>query len=147
MYVALLDPSDGSILATDSHLFSLTSSTEPEGSDSYNDEITITNPVSDSVIERNATLSVDISCASASAETSSPIWAYKINEDFYSSQTSATEVNNYWVDGWLDGLDNGQHTVYVALLDPWGGDDILAEDNVSFELVGGDEFESLPYFF
>ena len=57
VFVALLDPTNGSILATDSHLFSLTSSTEPEDPGTSNDDITIINPGSGAVIERNATLS------------------------------------------------------------------------------------------
>ena len=147
LYVALLDQSTGSVLAHDSHSFNLTiNQTTDPGSDP-SDSITIMNPTEDSVIERNSTLSVQLSYSSASAQSSSPRWAYKIDENFYSSQTSATEVNSYWADGWLDGLDNGQHTVYVALLDPWGGDYIFAEDNVSFELTGGDDFEKVPFFF
>ena len=147
LYVALLDQSTGNVLAHDSHSFNLTidQTTDP-GSDP-SDSITIMNPTEGSVIERNSTLSVELSYASASTQGSSPRWAYKIDEDFYSTQTSATEVNGYWTNGWLDGLDNGQHKVFVALLDPFGGDTIYAEDNVTFELTGGDDFERLPYFY
>jgi len=145
VFVALLDPTNGSILATDSHLFSLTSSTDPEDPGTSNDDITIINPGSGAVIERNASLSVDLSYASEVSSSESPRWAYKINEDFYSSQTSAIEVNSTSVQGWLDDLEDGEHTVYVALLMTYGGDYILAEDNVTFELVG-DEDGVPPYF-
>ena len=145
LYVALLDPSDGSILATDSHQFSLTSSSDPQDPGTSSDDITIINPGSGSVIERNATLSVDLSYASEVSSSESPRWAYKINEDFQSTQTSAIEVNSTSVHGWLDDLEDGEHTVYVALLMTYGGDHILAEDNVTFELVGEDD-EVPPYF-
>ncbi|MDA9119962.1 hypothetical protein N9J83_07450 [Opitutales bacterium] len=145
VYVALLDPTNGSILATDNHLFSLTLSSEPEDPGTSNDDITILNPGSGSVIERNATLSVDLSYASEVSSSESPRWAYKINEDFYSTQTSAIEVNSTSVQGWLDDLEDGEHTVYVALLMTYGGDYILAEDNVTFELVGDDDGVP-PYF-
>ena len=62
-------------------------------------------------------------------------WSYKINEDFYSTQSSATEVNDYLVHSWLGDLNSGSHTGYVALLDPFGGDQILAQDNVSFNFT------------
>jgi hypothetical protein len=145
LYVALLDSTNGSILATDSHVFSLTSSTEPEDPGTSNDDITIINPGSGSVIERNATLSVDLSYASDVSSSGPPRWAYKLNEDFYSTQTSAIEVNSTSVDGWLDGLEDGEYTLYVALLEAYSGDFILAEDNVTFELVGEDEGVP-PYF-
>jgi hypothetical protein len=139
VYVALLDPTNGSILATDSHVFSLTSSTEPEDPGTSNDVITILNPGSGSVIERNATLSVDLSYASEVSSSETPRWAYKINEDFYSTQTSAIEVNSTSVSGWLDDLEDGEYTVYVALLMTYGGDYILAQDNVTFELSSTQE--------
>ena len=49
-------------------------------------------------------------------------WAYKLDESFYGTGTSATQVDgNDSVEGtsWLSGLtaDGGSHTLYVALFD------------------------------
>ena len=58
---------------------------------------------------------------SQSNDIQSLSWAYKLDEDFYGTSTSATEVVEMMVDGssWLSGLtaDGGSHTLYVALLD------------------------------
>ena len=67
-------------------------------------------------------------------------WAYKLDEDFYGTQTSATQVDgNDSVDGssWLSGLtaDGGSHTLYVALLDQ--GSNVLATDNHGFTYQSG----------
>jgi hypothetical protein len=151
VYVTLLD-SSGDMFnppITDHVSFTYQSSTgntsSPGGG--YQDQINIIQPVETSIIERNATLSVDISYASEVSRSGPPRWAYKLNENFYSTQTSAIEVNSTSVDGWLDDLEDGEHTLYVALLETYGGDYILAEDNVTFELVGEDDYENPPFFY
>ena len=72
---------------------------------------------------------------SQSNDMQSLSWAYKLDEDFYGTGTSATQVDgNDSVDGssWLSGLtaDGGSHTLYVALLD--GAGNALATDQHSF---------------
>ena len=67
-------------------------------------------------------------------------WAYKLDEDFYGTGTSATQVDgNDSVDGssWLSGLssDGGSHTLYVALLDQ--GSNVLATDSHGFTYQSG----------
>ena len=64
---------------------------------------------------------------SQSNDMQSLSWAYKLDEDFYGTSTSATQVDgNDSVEGssWLSGLtaDGGSHTLYVALLDGSGND-------------------------
>ena len=53
-------------------------------------------------------------------------WAYKLDEDFYGTSTSATQVEgNDSVDGsvWLSGVSTGvEHSLHVALLDQETGD-------------------------
>ena len=65
---------------------------------------------------------------SQSNDMQSLSWAYKLDEDFYGTSTSATQVDgNDSVDGssWLSGLTyGGSHTLYVALLDQ--GSNVLA---------------------
>ena len=85
-------------------------------------------------------LSVDWSYQSQSNEMQSLSWAYKLNEDFYSSGTSATEVSG--TDGvtgstWLNGLSTGvEHSLYVALLDQESGN-VLDTDTHYFWYSAG----------
>ena len=83
---------------------------------------------------------------SQSNDMQSLSWAYKLDEDFYGTGTSATQVDgNDSVDGstWLSGLtaDGGSHTLYVALLD--GSGNPLAGDQHSFTYnAGSDPYSS-----
>ncbi|MDC0369072.1 hypothetical protein OAN13_05185 [Opitutales bacterium] len=148
LYVALLDQVDPSnVLASDSHIFTYQSGSSgtQSGDGTYQsddgsyqsesagvNEILLENPIANAHLYGWETLSVSLQYAFDDSGYSSPRWSYKINEDFYSTQSSATEVNGYQVDGWLEGLNSGYHTIYVALLDPLGGDQILAQDNSTF---------------
>ena len=59
--------------------------------------------------------------ASSSSAYSSPRWSYKINEDFYSTQSSATEVNDYY-GYWLGDLNSVLFLCCTAR--SFGGDQI-----------------------
>ena len=77
---------------------------------------------------------------SQSNDMQSLSWAYKLDEDFYGTSTSATQVyGNDSVDGssWLSGLsaNGGSHTLYVALLDH--GSNVLATDSHGFTYQSG----------
>jgi len=135
------------VLATDNHGFTYQSGSSgtQSGDGTYQsddgsyqsesagvNEILLENPIANAHLYGWETLSVSLQYAFDESGYSSPRWSYKINEDFYSTQSSATEVNGYQVDGWLEGLNSGYHTIYVALLDPLGGDQILAQDNSIF---------------
>ena len=148
LYVALLDQVSGDVLDTDEHYFWYNAGSDPysSGGDGYQsgdgtyqsdtgaiNEIFIESPTDNAYLYGSEALSVSIQYSSDITGYSSPRWGYKIDDDFYSSQTSAIEVQNYFVDDWLDGLSSGSHTLYVALLDPHGGDQILAEDSATFE--------------
>ena len=68
-------------------------------------------------------------------------WAYKLDEDFYGTSTSATQVDgNDSVDGtsWLSGVSYGTHTLYVALLDQADSSNVLSTDSHSFDYQEGD---------
>ena len=85
-------------------------------------------------------LSINWSYQSQSNGMQSLSWAYKLDEDFYGTGTSATQVDgNDSVDGssWLSGLtaDGGSHTLYVALLDQ--GSNVLATDSHGFTYQSG----------
>ncbi|NDH17492.1 MAG: hypothetical protein EBY48_10545, partial [Opitutae bacterium] len=83
---------------------------------------------------------------SQSNDMQSLSWAYKLDEDFYGTGTSATQVDgNDSVEGstWLSGItaDGQTHTLYVALLDGIGN--ALAEDQHSFTYnAGSDPYSS-----
>ena len=84
---------------------------------------------------------------SRSNDMQSLSWAYKLDEDFYGTSTSATQVDgNDSVDGssWLNGLtaDGGSHTLYVALLDQ--GSNVLATDSHGFTYQSGEGDYSTP---
>ena len=67
-------------------------------------------------------------------------WAYKLDEDFYGTSTSATQVDgNDSVDGssWLSGVSYGSHTLYVALLDQGDSSNVLTMDSHAFTYQSG----------
>ena len=105
---------------------------------SAQDAIVINRPFFNEQIERNSTLEVSISFESKNSQGSAARWVYKLNESFSSSETPVYEATELSISGWLGSLRDGEHTVYVGLLDPAGGDTIIAEDSVHFELIGGD---------
>ena len=77
---------------------------------------------------------------SQSNDVQSLSWAYKLDENFYSTGTSATVVSgSSSVSGtsWLSGVSYGSHTLYVALLDQPGGN-LLSTDIHSFCYQSGD---------
>ena len=159
IHVALLDQSSGAELAYASHVFNYQSGSGMYQSDDGGHQsptggtgggtgetpvnsIAINHPSNNAVIERNATLSVSISYQSTNIE--SVKWKYKLNEDFDSYESDPVVVTDLNKTDWLDRLDDGNHTVYVALFDPNGGITPLAEANASFELVGDTR---LPFFY
>ena len=85
------------------------------------DSISITYPDVGTLYESASNgLSIDWNYQSQSNDMQSLSWAYKLDEDFYGTGTSATQVNGTdSVDGssWLSGVSYGIHTLYVALLD------------------------------
>ena len=90
---------------------------------SAQDDINITYPNVGTLYSSDGNgMQVNWNYQSQSNDMQSLSWAYKLDEDFYSTGTSATQVDgNDSVDGssWLSGLtaDGGSHTLYVALLD------------------------------
>ena len=158
LYVALLDQGSN-VLATDNHGFTYQSGSSgtqsggggtqsPGGgyqtpSSGYQspDGISIHYPdVSILYSSDYNGMQVNWNYQSQSNDMQSLSWAYKLDEDFYGTGTSATQVDgNDSVDGssWLSGLtaDGGSHTLYVALLDQ--GSNVLATDNHGFTYQSG----------
>ena len=142
LYVALLDQPGGNLLSTDNHSFdyqSGDSGTQSGGGGTQSetggyDQISIDSFYAYEVLSGDELLNVSIQYASESANYATPRWAYKIDENFYSSSIAAIEVSGEQVDGWAADLSEGSHHLYVALLDPFGGDTILATKIKAFKL-------------
>ena len=100
------------------------------------DDINITYPNMGTLYESDGNgLQVHWNYQSQDNAMQSLSWAYKLDEDFYGTSTSATQVDgNDSVDGssWLSGVSYGSHTLYVALLDQRDSGNVLTTDSHAF---------------
>ena len=73
-------------------------------------------------------------------------WAYKLDEDFHGTSTSATQVDgNDSVDGsvWLSGVSTGvEHSLHVALLDQETGHVLDTDTHYFWYNSGSDPYSS-----
>ena len=150
--MALLDQESGNVLDTDTHYFSYESGdgTTQSGTGSYDtptsgyqsqDSIMISYPNVGTLYASDENgMQVNWNYQSQSNDMQSLSWAYKLDEDFYGTGTSATQVSGTdSVSGssWLSGVSYGSHTLYVALLDQGTGSQLIT-DSHSFTYQSGD---------
>ena len=147
LYVALLDQTDSNnVLDTDHHTFNYQSSgssytspsnntqSDPGGTQSEYNLIKLSSPEDPYLIGTSGNdLEIEWSYASSSGGTSSPHWSYKLNEDYSTGSAGSTQTNAM-VPGsaWLGGVNDGWHTLYVALLDEQGGGQELSYATYTF---------------
>ncbi|MDC0369399.1 hypothetical protein OAN13_06855, partial [Opitutales bacterium] len=110
------------------------------------DDINITYPNVGTLYSSDGNgMQVNWNYQSQSNDMQSLSWAYKLDEDFYGTGTSATQVDgNDSVEGtsWLSSIsaDGQTHTLYVALLD--GSGNRLADEQYSFTYNTGSKYKS-----
>jgi len=131
IYVHLLNQSTGSILASDSRVYTYRDGTASPQSPSGNfDLIKVKTPDVPYLSGLSGNdLEIEWHYASPSGGSSSPHWSYKIDNASYSSPQSNTLVPG---SAWLGGLSDGWHTLYVSLLDQGSGSQQLARASHAF---------------
>ncbi|MDB3958521.1 hypothetical protein N9408_06385, partial [Opitutales bacterium] len=110
------------------------------------DDINITYPIDSTLYSSDGNgLQIGWNYQSQSNAMQSVSWAYKLDEDFYGTGTTATQVDGTdSVDGstWLSNIsvDGQTHTLYVALLDSSGNR--LVDEQHSFTYNSGSKYKS-----
>ena len=146
LYVALLDQADSNnVLDTDHHTFTYQSGSGGTQSGTSGtqspDSVYIAYPNVGTLYSSDGNgMQVNWNYQSQSNDMQSLSWAYKLNEDFYGTSTSATQVDgNDSVEGssWLSGVSYGSHTLYVALLDQADSNNVLDTDHHTFTYQSG----------